>query len=126
MTEQWKGYETDAFRFANRDLPKVPVVVIDHRPEVYEHIHSDGKTFVVGGIYHQGKEFVVDEIDLDADHDTEYTNNMICPYCGYEDIDSWEFDYDVGECDCPRCGKTFEYTRQVEVTYCTEKVGGEG
>lgn len=49
------------------------------------------------------------------EEDTEYTANIICPYCGYVDPDSWEYGEESGEGDCPDCGKAFyliiEHTR---------------
>jgi len=49
----------------------------------------------------------------------EYTNEIVCPYCGAEFSDSWEFgDDDFPECDC---GKKFISRRDIEVTYITEK-----
>jgi hypothetical protein len=52
--------------------------------------------------------------------DHEYTNEIVCPYCGAEFLDSWELGaYDILECDC---GKKFISTRNTEVTYTTEKI----
>jgi len=48
-----------------------------------------------------------------------YENNIKCPHCGYEDIDSWEYDDDCGKNECGSCGKAFEYMRNVDVTYST-------
>lgn len=55
----------------------------------------------------------------DIDH--EYTREIVCPYCGYEDGDSWEEEHNDGEKECGRCSKNFFYERQVEVTYSTSK-----
>jgi len=51
-----------------------------------------------------------------------YTNEIVCPHCGYEQGDSWEAD-DAGEefCQNDDCAKPFNYERHVEVTYCTSK-----
>jgi len=46
---------------------------------------------------------------------------MVCPHCGYEDSDSWEFRDNDGECDCGRCGEPFDYERIVTVEYSTTK-----
>lgn len=37
--------------------------------------------------------------------DTSYTNEVICPYCGHVQSDSWEMR--DGENDCDDCEKTF-------------------
>lgn len=54
--------------------------------------------------------------------DTEYTQNVICPYCGYEDRDSWEIDFGEsleGETEifCGNCGKEFTASRTATIYY---------
>lgn len=56
---------------------------------------------------------------LDFDH--EYTREIVCPYCGYTHHDSWELQEDDGDMDCESCGETFEYFREVQVSYSTNK-----
>ena len=52
--------------------------------------------------------------------ETQYTKEAVCPYCGCEVSDSWEFgDHDTHDCDC---GETFAITRDIDVTYCTSKM----
>lgn len=54
----------------------------------------------------------------------EYTDEIICPHCGYEYSDSWEYgsdSEDIGLEECPECEKGFYATRRVEITYSTEK-----
>ncbi|MFH1633913.1 MAG: hypothetical protein ABIG63_07855 [Chloroflexota bacterium] len=60
--------------------------------------------------------------------DTEYRDYAICPYCGYEERDSWEIDLGPGpegdgEADCGRCGETYLVSRQCTITYTTVKKG---
>jgi DNA-directed RNA polymerase subunit RPC12/RpoP len=50
-------------------------------------------------------------------HTYRYTDKITCPYCGYEDIDSWEFAENNGNYTCSDCGKDFFVERDVEVTY---------
>lgn len=57
----------------------------------------------------------------------KYENNIICPYCNYEDKDSWEFTEDEGTQNCGSCEKEFNVTREVTVTYSTSRFDcGEG
>jgi len=53
--------------------------------------------------------------------DTEFTDEIKCPYCGHSLRDSWELSGDSGEADCEleSCGKTFSYERHVDVCYST-------
>lgn len=52
----------------------------------------------------------------------EYENNIKCPYCNWEDGDSWEFGEDYGTATCGSCSKEFNVTRNVEVTYSTSRI----
>ncbi len=53
----------------------------------------------------------------------EYTNEIVCPYCGYEFNDSWEFNRDEsGETDCPECDRKFKYSVNITVDYSTSKM----
>ena len=54
----------------------------------------------------------------------EYNNeqNIKCPYCGWEDNDSWEYDEDESIVSCGSCEKEFNATREIEVTYSTSRI----
>lgn len=57
--------------------------------------------------------------------ETQYTDEMICPYCKYYFDCSHEYfpdhNHDVDEIECPECEQTFPAHRYIEVTYSTEK-----
>lgn len=53
--------------------------------------------------------------------DNEYTEQIVCPYCGDTNDDSWEYDSDEGEVDCPSCEKRFHYQRHRDISYTTYK-----
>ena len=61
---------------------------------------------------------------MNEEIDCEYTDEIVCPYCGYELGDSYELG-ESGEYDCDKCGKEFEYHQHIEVTYCTYKITEE-
>lgn len=52
----------------------------------------------------------------------EHEKLIKCPYCDHEWEDSWEFGEDEGTHNCGSCGKEFNVTRDIEVTYCTSKI----
>ena len=54
------------------------------------------------------------EENKDIEH--EYTEEIVCPWCGYETGDSWECS-DEGEEECPECQKKFNYSRNIQVSY---------
>jgi hypothetical protein len=63
-----------------------------------------------------------------ADIHTEYKPYPICPYCGQEDRDAWEIDFDMGdtaESYCGQCGLTYQVTRYVSVDYSTKPTSEE-
>jgi hypothetical protein len=55
----------------------------------------------------------------------ECTDEIVCPYCGYEFSESYEFgdgfseDLDIIDCDC---GESFYGSRSIMVSYSTEKL----
>lgn len=51
----------------------------------------------------------------------EYTKEIVCPHCGEEYSDSWEYGQDSEELECYECSGKFHYEREVEVTYTTVK-----
>jgi DNA-directed RNA polymerase subunit RPC12/RpoP len=48
-------------------------------------------------------------------------NEIICPWCGYKNRDSWEQEDSDDEYECPDCGKVFELEVEHEVSYTTRK-----
>ena len=54
--------------------------------------------------------------------DTNFENEITCPYCGMVQNDSWEYDYDKGIIECELCENEFRWHRDVEVTYGTEQM----
>ncbi len=53
--------------------------------------------------------------------DTQGTDEMVCPHCGFEHRDSWELDPESegGTYECTECGESFKWARNFEVTYYT-------
>lgn len=79
-----------------------------------------------GGRYHTAyvKKLKLQKVFIDGEEpeDKNYTGQITCPYCGYENGDSWESDDDEAEYDCPCCGSVFSYQRNVTVEYCSQPV----
>ena len=61
--------------------------------------------------------------NLSMKHD--YEHNIKCPYCDWEDHDSWEFGEDEGMLTCGNCEKEFNVVRNIEVTYSTTRINCE-
>jgi hypothetical protein len=60
----------------------------------------------------------------EVEHD--YTDEIVCPYCGYEFSESYEFgdgfDEDLDIIDCGECEESFYASRSIMVNYSTEKL----
>jgi len=53
----------------------------------------------------------------------EYVNFITCPYCGYEDQDSWKEHMDDGDhikTNCQSCGKEFRVQCDISIKYTSE------
>lgn len=59
--------------------------------------------------------------------DALYTDDIVCPYCGHEERDSWEWQPELhgpegdGDTECGECGREFGVSRHVSVSYSTRK-----
>jgi transcription initiation factor TFIIIB Brf1 subunit/transcription initiation factor TFIIB len=56
-----------------------------------------------------------------SDIDHEYTDEIVCPYCGNVFGDSWECspNDENGWTECDECGRVIEFTRNIIVSYST-------
>lgn len=57
---------------------------------------------------------------------TACTDEIVCPYCGHEDEESYEYgegalDEDLGLIQCEECASYFYARRHVETTYTTDE-----
>lgn len=60
------------------------------------------------------------------DFDSEFNEDIVCPYCGYHFPDSDNYDLEDGEqacMECYDCGRRFGVIAEVEKTYCGIKFG---
>jgi hypothetical protein len=69
---------------------------------------------------------IQDKIDRFLARSDEYdhtlTHEAVCPWCGYEHVDSWEF-RDNDTANCHECENGFKLERIVTVQYTTERSG---
>lgn len=56
-----------------------------------------------------------------TEHNTQFQDNAVCPFCGFKDGDSFEYNESDTMGICPACGKSFELTVEYSVTYSTIK-----
>ena len=49
-------------------------------------------------------------------------DEITCPWCGYENPDSWEFESEYDDAyECPSCGELFILERDVNITYTSRR-----
>ena len=60
--------------------------------------------------------------------DHNRTDEIVCPWCGYQFSESYEFDGDSGDIECGNegCEKPFFYEREMEPFYSTVKLDSKG
>ena len=62
-----------------------------------------------------------------AEFETSFTEEVVCPYCGYEYQNSYELDLPEGgmsgpeKIECEECGKEFLVSMDLQVSYSTRK-----
>lgn len=50
------------------------------------------------------------------------TEEPVCPHCGKEQSDSWEWgDDETGQVECESCGREFAYTLRISYSWTTRK-----
>lgn len=60
--------------------------------------------------------------ELEWGNEQSYKEEITCPWCGYEDSDSWEFEGEYDDAyECPECGKKFILEVLTEVTYTSRR-----
>lgn len=81
-------------------------------------IKVDQEYYTIGVLNFRNKSAGVRKIKLEIDpEDKSYESNVICPYCGYEDSNSWELSDSEDEHECGRCRATISFERVVTVEY---------
>lgn len=60
--------------------------------------------------------------ELEWKNEQSFKENITCPWCGYEDPDSWEFEGEYDDAyECPECGKKFILEVHTEITYTSKR-----
>lgn len=77
----------------------------------------------------QGDNYCIDKLDFynyedDIQNMVEYNeDNILCPVCGYEETDCWEYsNNEEDEHECQGCGSILSWEREYTVTYKTKVV----
>lgn len=96
---------------------------VDVKLAIGEVIQIDKEYFVPGVLDYTNKRAGVRKVEINLNpEDKDYESNLICPYCQYEDKDSWEYEDEDEEHECGRCGAIISYEKVVAVEYNSSPV----
>ena len=59
------------------------------------------------------------------EYDHTSTDEVVCPYCGYIHMDSFDFPDSFEDYACDNCGEKFDMQREYTVEYTTYKTAME-
>lgn len=107
------------------DETKYPLIgTIDATPKIGRILEIADRQYRVGILNHKdgyaGVRPLVTKLDTSPEV-REFEPNIICPYCGNIDLDSFERS-DEDTTECGECGGTIHYQRIVTIEYTTEPV----
>ena len=52
----------------------------------------------------------------------EFTEHVVCPYCGWIHLDIDDLYGDSGKIECEKCGEKFTWERFTYIDYSTQKL----
>lgn len=115
-----------------RDDNIEPIVVTDKEIEMGELLIINNVAYTICSLSGKGNKFQIAYVErvknqsvfvYDEDPEEQYaTDNITCPYCGYENTDSWEADESDEHYECSNCGSYFSYEREVSVSYYSSPI----
>lgn len=85
--------------------------------EIYDVVILNGKYYTV--VSKAEDKIGIEEFTPLNKEKLNWESFIICPYCGYEEKDSWEQD-DIGTTECGNCGAELEFEREITVQYHIE------
>ena len=97
---------------------------VDTAPDIRRVLDVGGRKFSVHVLSVNRETAGVRPMDTELNVPPEagdYEKNIVCPYCGYVDRDSYERS-DEDTVECQRCGGTIHYQRIVTIEYMTAPV----
>jgi len=101
------------------DESKVEVLAEVNDIDFHDRIlRINNKTYSLESLNRKNNFATVKEIKIKyCAEDLSSEDNITCPYCNWEDVDSWEQKDDENTIVCSNCGGEFDYIRYVTVSY---------
>lgn len=93
---------------------------VDIGLEINQVVEIDGEYYAVGVYSYPKCSAGVHKIEINFDpEERNYEDSLTCPYCGYEDLDSFELEDNSEEHPCSKCGGIISYERVTTIEYNT-------
>jgi DNA-directed RNA polymerase subunit RPC12/RpoP len=88
-----------------------------------ERYMSERETECIDCCKKKNYDFYVREIDDGDEDEIQSDDEIVCPYCGsfFPDYDGTYSESNCDEIECDECGKTFEVTADITITYTTKR-----
>ena len=98
-----------------------PVLFEIDEIDIYDIIDFKGKRYVCTHKNLKNQIASLDEMPISSEKEKRLENNIVCPFCGYEDYDSCEnyLAVDDYSCYCDNCNAVLGVNRDVSITYDT-------
>lgn len=130
--QSW-DYENNA---SPEDDGIIPLAETDEKIEIMVPIIVKGIAYTIGSLHGKVEndvftprwgiaskmEFQEIFVEDEEAEEQNYTDDIVCPYCGHTEGDSWECSDEEDEHECVNCGSIFSYQREVTVNYCSQPV----
>lgn len=109
--------------FHGLDKNAVPVLETDSEIQMDDLLSIRGKLYTVC-IRTEDMVFVkeLNVLSLDEPEEMYGEDEIKCPYCQSDILDSFEMPDEEEEYECPYCHSIFSYQRNVEVTYDSQPI----
>lgn len=110
-TENELTYYTYSYQMKSSDPPRT------YKTKIKPALEEVKSVEVIGNI-HENPELL--DVDMSNENEHDYTDEIVCPWCGHSNSDSWEVGDGLQECE--NCEKSFYVARNIVVTHSTQKV----
>lgn len=90
---------------------------------IYDIFKMENKYYVVCRINHTHDYAIAEPINFcEKGQSNKFEINLICPFCGYENGDSWELLDCSDDHECGRCASIISYERIIDVSYSAKPI----
>ena len=90
------------------------------KANIYDIFKHKNEYYVINVVYEEKNLALCKKINFNKKGtEQNFQDFVICPFCGYKKIDSWELEDCANKIDCKRCGSIFSLEIERTVEYST-------